>query len=159
MVGLSPSIEWVEDDQKQKLIAKYRCNVGTAGTQTSSTRMMLRSLDVCEVLKGKRGDRIMIKNNDRSEMLFALIKGEGKALVATEPKKSPAERFADKQANASKVEKNEAAPVEKKEPAKRPSRAKKTEAAPVEKTETAPKKPRASRAKKPTATGQAELTV
>lgn len=162
MMGLSPSIEWVEEDQKQKLRKRYTCSVGTAGTQTSSTRMMLRALDVCEVVKGKRGDRLMIKQNGRSEMLFALVRGEGKALVATEPKKSPAERFADKQANASKVEKKETAPVEKKEPAKRPSRAKKTEtkaeAAPVEKTETAPKKPRASRAKK-TATGQAELTV
>lgn len=161
MVGLSKSIEWVEEDQKQKLKARYGCSVGTAGTQTSSTRMMLRALDVCEVLKGKRGDTIMIKNNERSEMLFNLIKGEGKALVATEPKKSPAERFADKQANASKSEKTETAPVEKKEPAKRPSRAKKTEtkveAAPVE-AKPAEKKPRASRAKK-TATAQEEMSV
>ena len=144
MVSLSKAIEYTDDDIKQKLVSRSACSVGTAGTQTSSTRMMLRSLDICEVLKSKRGDALVIKGNERAQMLFDMIKGKGTALTieagapeakAATPK--PAAKPADKKdakPASTKPATPKAAPVkpatEKKEPAaKAPVKGKK--AAPV----------------------------
>lgn len=80
LVSLSNAIVFTDDDQKQKLTNKYNCSAGTAGTQASSTRMMLRSLDICEVLKSKRGDTLTLKDNDRARLLIELFNGKAKAL-------------------------------------------------------------------------------
>lgn len=81
LVSLSTAIVFTDDDQKQKLTSKYGCSAGTAGTQASSTRMMLRSLDICEVLKSKRGDTLTFKDNERARMLVELFNGKGKAIA------------------------------------------------------------------------------
>jgi hypothetical protein len=80
LVSLSNAIVFTDDDQKQKLTNKYNCSAGTAGTQASSTRMMLRSLDICEVLKSKRGDTLTLKDNARAQLLVELFNGKAKAL-------------------------------------------------------------------------------
>ena len=73
LVSLSRSIEYTDEEQQQALKARYNCSAGTASTQASSTRMMLEALDICEVQKGKKGDVISLKDNDRAKMLVALF--------------------------------------------------------------------------------------
>lgn len=73
LVSLSRDIEYSEFEQVQHLVARYRCSPGTATTQASSTRMMLRALDICEVQKGKKGDVITLKDNDRARALVAVF--------------------------------------------------------------------------------------
>ena len=75
LVSLSRSIEYTEADQKQAIKARYNCSANTASTQASSTRMMLEALDICDVQKGKKGDVISFKDNDRAKMLVALFAG------------------------------------------------------------------------------------
>lgn len=89
LVSLSHAIVFTDDDQKQKLTNKYNCSAGTAGTQASSTRMMLRSLDICEVLKSKRGDTLTLKDNERARMLVELFGGKAKALPLEPVKAAP----------------------------------------------------------------------
>lgn len=73
LVSLSRSIEYTDEDQQVALKARYNCSAGTASTQASSTRMMLEALDICDVQKGKKGDVISFKDNDRAKMLVALF--------------------------------------------------------------------------------------
>lgn len=73
LVSLSRSIEYTEADQQQAIKTRYNCSAGTASTQASSTRMMLEALDICDVQKGKKGDVISFKDNDRAKMLVALF--------------------------------------------------------------------------------------
>lgn len=73
LVSLSRSIEYTEADQQQAIKTRYNCSAGTASTQASSTRMMLEALDICDVQKGKKGDVISFKENDRAKMLVALF--------------------------------------------------------------------------------------
>lgn len=131
LVSLSNAVVFTDDDQRQKLVARYNCSAGTAGTQASSTRMMLRSLDICEVLKSKRGDTLTFKDNARAMQLVELFNGKAKALPL-EPVKA------------------EKAPTTAK--AKAPTTAK---AAPVAKAPTTAKTP-AKAAVKPAATKAAE---
>ena len=85
LVSLSRDIEYGELEQVQHLVSRYRCSANTAGTQASSTRMMLRALDICDVQKGKRGDVITLKDNDRARALVALFtKGDEEAVEAVE---------------------------------------------------------------------------
>ena len=73
LVSLSKAITYTDEDQQVALKARYNCSAGTASTQASSTRMMLEALDICEVQKGKKGDVISFKENDRAKMLVALF--------------------------------------------------------------------------------------
>lgn len=73
LVSLSRSIEYTEADQQQAIKQRYNCSAGTASTQASSTRMMLEALDVCDVQKGKKGDVISFKENDRAKLLASLF--------------------------------------------------------------------------------------
>ena len=73
LVSLSRSIEYTEADQQQAIKARYNCSAGTASTQASSTRMMLEALDICDVHKGKKGDVISFRDNDRARSLIALF--------------------------------------------------------------------------------------
>ena len=73
LVSLSRSIEYTDEDQQVALKARYNCSAGTASTQASSTRMMLEALDICDVQKGKKGDVISFKDNDRARSLIALF--------------------------------------------------------------------------------------
>lgn len=143
LVSLSNAIVFTDDDQKQKLTNKYNCSAGTAGTQASSTRMMLRSLDICEVLKSKRGDTLTLKDNARAAQLVELFGGKAKALELAPVAKAPTT------AKAAPVAK---APTTAKAAVK-PAAAKKAEkAAPVApKAATAPKAAVKPAAKKPAA--------
>lgn len=73
LVSLSRSIEYTEADQQQAIKTRYNCSAGTASTQASSTRMMLEALDICEVQKGKKGDVISFKENDRARLMVSLF--------------------------------------------------------------------------------------
>ncbi len=73
LVSLSRSIEYTEADQQQAIKTRYNCSAGTASTQASSTRMMLEALDICEVQKGKKGDVISFKDNDRARLMVSLF--------------------------------------------------------------------------------------
>lgn len=73
LVSLSRSIEYTEADQQQAIKTRYNCSAGTASTQASSTRMMLEALDICDVQKGKKGDVISFKENDRARLMVSLF--------------------------------------------------------------------------------------
>lgn len=73
LVSLSKSIEYDALDQEQALKTRYNCSVGTASTQASSSRMMLKYLDICAVSKGKRADVITLLDNDRARTYAALF--------------------------------------------------------------------------------------
>lgn len=73
LVSLSRSIEYTEADQQQAIKTRYNCSAGTASTQASSTRMMLEALDICDAQKGKKGDVISFKENDRARLMVSLF--------------------------------------------------------------------------------------
>ncbi len=73
LVTLSKSISYTETEQSKNLQARYNCSAGTASTQASSTRMMLQALDVCEIVKGKRGDEMTFKDNERAKQVIAMF--------------------------------------------------------------------------------------
>jgi hypothetical protein len=73
LVSLSKSIEYDALDQEQALTRHYNCAPGTANTQASSTRMMMKHLDLCNVAKGKRADVMTVKDNARAHEFFALF--------------------------------------------------------------------------------------
>lgn len=73
LMSLSKSIQYTDEDQQVALKARYNCSAGTASTQASSTRMMLDALEICEVMKGKKGDVIMFKDNARARSLASLF--------------------------------------------------------------------------------------
>jgi hypothetical protein len=75
LVCLSRSVTYDELDQQQALTRTYNCSAGTATTQASSTRMMLRALDVCAVIKGKKGDVTSTQENARCLQVLALFAG------------------------------------------------------------------------------------
>lgn len=138
LVSLSRAIVYTDDDQKANLVAKYNCSAGTAGTQASSTRMMLRTLDIAEVTKNQRGDVMTIKANDRAQAMIELFLGKAAPVAA--PKKE-----------AAKPAKKEAAPV-----AAKP--AKKAAAKPAAEKKAAPVKKAAKKATvKADAPAQAQL--
>lgn len=120
LVSLSNAIVFTDDDQKQKLTNKYNCSAGTAGTQASSTRMMLRSLDMCEVLKSKRGDTLTLKDNARAAQLVELFGGKAKALelAPVKAEKAPTTAKAKAPTTAPKAAPVAKAPTTAKAPAK-----------------------------------------
>jgi len=73
LVSLSRSVVYDELEQQAALVQHYNCSANTAGTQCSSTRQMLKALDMCEVVKGKRNDIITIKDNARIQAMVALF--------------------------------------------------------------------------------------
>lgn len=84
LVALSKSVEYDELEQQQHLVKRYNCSAGTATTQASSSRMMLRALGICDVQKGKRGDVTTLSDNDRARMFVAMFSDRAIS-EATEP--------------------------------------------------------------------------
>lgn len=68
---LSKAIEYDELDQVAHVRAIIDCGVNTATTQLSSSRQMLRFLNVCNVQKNKRGDVISFKDNAQAHAIIA----------------------------------------------------------------------------------------
>ena len=58
LMSLSRAIEYTETDQVSDIRRLLDCSPSTASTQASSSRMMLRALGVCNVVKRKNGDVI-----------------------------------------------------------------------------------------------------
>lgn len=77
LVCLSKAIQYTDEEQQKHLKYRYQCSAGTASTQASSTRMMLEALDICDVLKAKRGDVISFKDNDRAAMVINMFSDAG----------------------------------------------------------------------------------
>jgi hypothetical protein len=73
LVSLSKAVTYDALDQQQHLSAQYNCSAGTATTQASSTRMMLRALGLCAVEKGKRGDVTRVLPNERCAVLLTMF--------------------------------------------------------------------------------------
>lgn len=73
LVALSKSVSYDETEQTQHIVKRYNCSANTAGTQASSSRMMLRALGLCDVVKGKRNDVTTLCDNERARMLVALF--------------------------------------------------------------------------------------
>lgn len=73
LVSLSRSVEYSELEQQAALVKRYNCSANTAGTQASSTRMMLKHLDICNVVKGKNGDVITLQENERAKTFCTLF--------------------------------------------------------------------------------------
>jgi hypothetical protein len=97
LVSLSKSIEFDETDQVYALKRKYNCSANTAGTQASSTRMMLKYLGIAEVNKGKRGDVITMLDNDRARALMSLF---GEKVISEETVEQPAQQETTEEVSA-----------------------------------------------------------
>lgn len=73
LVSLSKSIAYSELEQQQHIVKRYNCSASTAGTQASSSRMMLKHLGLCDVIKGKYNDVTTIQQNERAARLIAMF--------------------------------------------------------------------------------------
>lgn len=73
LVCLSKAIKYTETDSVEALKYRYSCSSNTAGTQSSSTRMMLKYLKICDVVKGKQGDVMTLADNDRARAFVELF--------------------------------------------------------------------------------------
>jgi hypothetical protein len=75
MVSQSKGAVYHEFDTVQELDQKHCRNyqLSTAGTQTSSSRMMFNYLNMCDVVKFKKDDVIVIQDNERTKALIALF--------------------------------------------------------------------------------------
>ena len=75
LVTQTKSVTYNGLDHVQALDYKHTANytVGTASTQTSSTRMLFNYLGMCEVIKGKKDDTIKVLDNARASEFIKLF--------------------------------------------------------------------------------------
>lgn len=71
LVALSKSIEYSELDKVQAIKRTINVAVSTASTQASSTRQMLRLLDVASVTKRKTGDEFTFNDTASARAIIA----------------------------------------------------------------------------------------
>jgi hypothetical protein len=71
-MSLCKAIEYTELEQVQAIRRLLNCSEGTASTQASSTRMMLRALGVANVVKRKAGDSISFTENKAAQGILAM---------------------------------------------------------------------------------------
>jgi hypothetical protein len=71
LVSLTKQVQYSETDQVQHVRALVNVSVNTATTQLSSSRQMLRFLDICNVVKAKKNDAISFKENERANAIIA----------------------------------------------------------------------------------------
>lgn len=71
LVCLSKQVQYSELESVQNIRALLDVSINTATTQLSSSRQMLRFLDVCNVQKAKKNDVISFKQNERAIALVA----------------------------------------------------------------------------------------
>lgn len=71
LVALSKSVEYTETDKVQAIKRTINVAVSTASTQASSTRQMLRLLDVANVTKRKNGDEFTFNDTDTARAIIA----------------------------------------------------------------------------------------
>lgn len=65
-------IEYTETEQVQALKRLHNCSESTASTQASSTRMMLKALNLANVIKSKNNDSITMQDNDAARMIVTM---------------------------------------------------------------------------------------
>jgi hypothetical protein len=73
LVCLSKSIEYSALDSTQAIARRYDCSPATASTQSSSTRMTLNYLGICDVVKGRQGDIMTLCDNERARQFVAIF--------------------------------------------------------------------------------------
>lgn len=71
-MSLCKAIEYTELEQVQAIRRLLNCSEGTASTQASSTRMMLRSLGIGNVVKRKAGDSISFTDSKAAQAVLAM---------------------------------------------------------------------------------------
>lgn len=71
LMSLTRAVVYSEMDQVQHVRALLDVSIGTASTQLSSSRQMLRFLDICNVIKAKKNDAISFKDNERAHAIIA----------------------------------------------------------------------------------------
>jgi len=70
-MSICKSIEYSETEQVQTLKRLHNCSESTASTQASSTRMMLKALNLANVIKQKNNDAITMRENDAARAVIA----------------------------------------------------------------------------------------
>jgi hypothetical protein len=70
-MSICNSIEYSETEQVQTLKRLHNCSESTASTQASSTRMMLKALNLANVIKQKNNDSITLHENDAARAVVA----------------------------------------------------------------------------------------
>lgn len=71
LMCLTKTVVYSETDQVHHIRALLDVSENTATTQLSSSRQMLRFLDVCNVIKAKKNDSISFKDNQQAHALIA----------------------------------------------------------------------------------------
>lgn len=71
-MSLCKAIEYTELEQVQGIRRLLNCSEGTASTQASSTRMMLRALGIGNVVKRKAGDSISFTESKAAQGILAM---------------------------------------------------------------------------------------
>jgi hypothetical protein len=71
LVALSKGIEYTELDKVQDIKRTVSVSTGTAPTQASSTRQMMRILDIATVTKRKNSDEFTFKDNNTARAIIA----------------------------------------------------------------------------------------
>jgi hypothetical protein len=71
--SICSKIELDELQQSQAVRVYHNCAPSTASTQASSTRMMLETLSICNVTKGKKGDSISFADSNISKAMQSLF--------------------------------------------------------------------------------------
>ena len=74
LMSLTKSVVYSETEQVQNVRALLQVSVSTAQTQLSSSRQMLRFLDICNVVKAKKNDSISFKQNEKAVAIVAFYK-------------------------------------------------------------------------------------
>jgi hypothetical protein len=74
LVSLSRNVEYTELEPQASLVRRMNSSVGTAGSQSGSTRMCLREMGIAQVVKGKRNDEMSIAaDNPRAQAFVKLF--------------------------------------------------------------------------------------
>lgn len=74
LVALSKSVEYTETDKVQAIKRLISVAVTTAGTQASSTRQMLRTLNISNITKRKNADEFGFNDTDIARAVVAFYK-------------------------------------------------------------------------------------
>lgn len=75
-MALCKAIEYTELEQVQGIKRLLNCSEGTASTQASSTRMMLRALGIANVTKQKTGDTISFTDSPAAAAVVTMYAGK-----------------------------------------------------------------------------------
>jgi hypothetical protein len=72
-ISLSNKVVFSEDMQTEAVRSFKMCEPSTASTQASSTRQMLRFMNICNVIKGRKDDSITLTDSSAAKKVQALF--------------------------------------------------------------------------------------